>query len=64
MPSSHQRIAVLLAALCISPLPVAVAVDRGHTADATPKARIYGCPMEDSCSIDYRPSGVWVITRR
>jgi hypothetical protein len=26
-------------------------------------ARVHGCAAEDACRIDYRPRGVWVITR-
>lgn len=65
MHRSHRILAIALSIAVFAPFGTAVAVDRGHTAEVTKRtsARIYGCTAEDTCKIDYRSSGVWVITR-
>jgi hypothetical protein len=70
MNRTRTIIALGLASLGLAGIGQAYAgagpVDVAHVTSEGTRAKIYGCTMEDSCTIDYRGSrrgGVWVIKR-
>jgi hypothetical protein len=64
----RRRAGAIIAAGVLCPIALAFGVrSAGAAGDTQVVAKVYGCPAEDSCTIDYKGDrfgrGVWVIRK-